>query len=59
MNKQIYVTLYILEQIYIRWFKSPSYATVEKDETIQLSTVMLGNYYNKLTSNNYNDLTSI
>jgi hypothetical protein len=37
--------------------KSPSYAIVEKNETIQLSTVMLGNYYNKLTSNNYNDLT--
>jgi hypothetical protein len=37
--------------------KSPSYAIVEKDEIIQLSTVILGYYYNKITSNNYNDLT--
>lgn len=37
--------------------KSPNYALIEKDETIQLSTVILGSYYNKLTSNNYTDLT--
>ena len=37
--------------------KSPSYAILEKEETIQLSTIILGKYYDKLTSNNYNDLT--
>lgn len=37
--------------------KSPSYAIIEKDETIQLSTVLLGSYYNKLISNNYSDIT--
>ena len=37
--------------------QSPSYAIIEKDETIQLSTVLLGSYYNKLISNNYSDIT--
>ena len=36
--------------------KSPSYAIVKKDESIQLSTVMIGDYYSNLTSNNYTNI---
>ena len=36
--------------------KSPSYAIVEKNGSTQLSTVLLGSYYNKITSNNYTDI---
>lgn len=37
--------------------KSPRYAIINKENSIQLYTVLLGSYYNKLTSNNYTDTT--
>ena len=35
----------------------PGYAILENQDSIQLSTVLLGPYYNELTSNNYTDIT--
>ena len=36
--------------------KSPSYAIIQKEGSMQLSTVLLGKYYDKITSNNYTDI---
>ena len=37
--------------------KSPGYAIIESQNSMQLSTVLLGPFYNKLTSNNYTDIS--
>lgn len=37
--------------------KSPNYAIVEKENSIQIPTALLGDFYKKITSNNYTDST--